>query len=235
MYSQADDHEVINNYGGTWKHYNEAYKNRTGYSNVVNEGIKAFFDFSPIDISSNNSNSNNSTHTKPTIYRSFHWGKDLDLIILDAHSYRSRNDLPDSSVNKTLFGKEQLKWLEQGLLNSKATWKVISDDDPISIPSCDEKESLHTPRGCDNWATDGKSRLSFTRERAEFMKFLDDHNIKNVFFVTTDVHFPANIVINEDPNHDGKRLVLYELVSGPLAAGRMQLCYRLMVSIDSSN
>jgi alkaline phosphatase D len=101
----------------------------------------------------------------------------------------------DSSVNKTLFGNEQLKWLEQSLLNSNATWKVISDDDPISIPSYDENESQHTPRGCDNWATDGKSNLSFAKERDDFMKFLDDHSIKNVLFVTTDVHFPVNIVI----------------------------------------
>ena len=227
MYSQADDHEVLNNYGGPWKYYNEAYKNRTGYSNVVNGGINAFFAFSPIG------NSNN-THAKPTIYRSFNWGKDLDLFILDAHSYRSRNDLPDSSVNKTLFGKEQLKWLEQGLLNSKATWKIISDDDPISIPECDENESLHTPRGCDNWATDGKSQLSFTRERGDFMKFLDDNNIKNVLFVTTDVHFPANIVINEDPNHDGKRLILYELVSGPLTAGPADIPNKLDPTINAT-
>jgi phosphodiesterase/alkaline phosphatase D-like protein len=61
--------------------------------------------------------------------------------------------------------------------------------------------------------------LSFARERDDFMKFLDNHNIKNVLFITTDVHFPANIIINEDPNHDGQKLTLYELVSGPLTAG----------------
>lgn len=132
IYSQADDHEVLNNYGGSWKYYNEAYKNRTGYTNVVNGGLNAFFNFSPIDVL------NNTTQHK--IYRSFNWGKDLDLFILDAHSFRSRHDAPNSA-NKTLLGKDQLKWLEQSLLNSKATWKVISDDDPITIPSCDEKES----------------------------------------------------------------------------------------------
>jgi phosphodiesterase/alkaline phosphatase D-like protein len=51
------------------------------------------------------------------------------------------------------------------------------------------------------------------------MRFLDNNNIKNVIFVTTDVHFPANIMINEDPNHDGRKLIVYELVSGPLSAG----------------
>jgi len=236
IYSQADDHEVLNNYGGSWKYYNEAYKNRTGYSNVVNGGLNAFFNFSPMAVFKNNTNNNddnNNTISQHKIYRSFNWGKDLDLFILDAHSFRSRHDSPNSA-NKTLLGKDQLRWLEEGLLNSKTTWKVISDDDPITIPSCDEKESLHTPRGCDNWATDGKIKWSFAAERDEFMRFLDNNNIKNVIFVTTDVHFPANIMINEDPNHDGRKLTVYELVSGPLSAGPTEQPGKLDPTINAT-
>jgi alkaline phosphatase D len=36
--------------------------------------------------------------------------------------------------------------------------------------------------------------------------------------VTTDVHFPSNIIVDEDPNHDGDRVIVHEIVSGPLAA-----------------
>jgi phosphodiesterase/alkaline phosphatase D-like protein len=78
----------------------------------------------------------------------------MDLFILDAHSYRSSNDLPDTHSNKTLFGKEQLHWLETSLLNSNAMWKVVSDDDPSTIPDCD-KEGPHVTQGGDNWSTDG--------------------------------------------------------------------------------
>jgi alkaline phosphatase D len=137
-------------------------------------------------------------------------------------------------VNKTLLGQDQLKWLKEGLLNSKATWKVISDDDPITIASCDEKESLHTPRGCDNWATDGKIEWSFTAERDGFMRLLDDNNIKNVIFVTTEVPLPANIMINEDPNHDGRKLTEYELVSGPLSAGPTEQPGKLDPTINAT-
>jgi phosphodiesterase/alkaline phosphatase D-like protein len=37
----------------------------------------------------------------------------MDLFLLDALSYRDRNDLSQNftSSNKTLFGKEQLQWL----------------------------------------------------------------------------------------------------------------------------
>jgi alkaline phosphatase D len=141
------------------------------------------------------------------------------------HSYRSRNDIDDTPENnKTLLGKDQLHWLEQGLLNSTATWKVISADVPTTIPNCFNKQL-----GCDNWATNVSTTTSnssnnstfkktFTRERSDFLKFLDDHNIKNVVIVATDVHFPTNILVEDDPNHDGHKLIYYELVSGPLAA-----------------
>ena len=43
------------------------------------------------------------------------------------HSYRSRNDIDDTpGTNKTLLGKDQLHWLEQDLLNSTATWKLLT-------------------------------------------------------------------------------------------------------------
>jgi alkaline phosphatase D len=208
MYSQADDHEVVNDYGGKWSYWTDSTKNRTGFPNVVKAGINAFFNFSPIDRNKGGPD---------RIYRSFNWGKDLDLFILDMHSYRSRNDLPDTPQNnKTLLGKGQLQWLEQSLLNSTATWKVISGDVPTSIPNCFNKDL-----GCDNWATNGTSdtfKETFTRERSDFLKFLDDHNIKNVVFVATDVHFPTNVLVEDDPNHDGDKLIYHELVSGPISA-----------------
>jgi alkaline phosphatase D len=208
MYSQADDHEVVNDYGGKWSYWTDSTKNRTGFPNVVKAGIDAFFNFLPID---------RNKGEPDRIYRSFNWGKDLDLFILDMHSYRSRNDLPDTPQNnKTLLGTEQLDWLEQSLLNSTATWKVISADVPATIPNCFNKQL-----GCDNWATNSTSdtfKETFTRERSDFLKFLDDNNIKNVVFVATDVHFPTNILVEDDPNHDGDKLIYHELVSGPLSA-----------------
>ena len=206
MYSQADDHEVVNDYGGKWSYWTNATKGRAGFSNIVKAGINTFFSFSPIDRNKDEPN---------RIYRSFHWGKDLDLFILDMHSYRSRNDLPDTPQNnKTLLGRDQLRWLEQSLLNSTTTWKVISADVPTTIPSCFNKEL-----GCDNWATNGTTfKKTFTRERSDFLKFLDDHNIRNVVIVATDVHFPTNILVEDDPNHDGHKLIYHELISGPISA-----------------
>jgi len=211
MYSQLDDHEVINDFGAKWDHFID-YPLKAGYPILVKAGMAAFFNYSPMKIYNTSSRDSNSDLNH--IYRHFNWGKDLDLFLLDDRSYRSLNNLADNNINnKTLLGKEQLHWLENSLLNSNTTWKIISTTIPVTIPNC-----YNSTKGCDNWATDGSTNKTFTSERSEFLKFLDEKNIKNIVFVTTDVHFPANIQVNQDFNGDGDTLKFYELVSGPLSA-----------------
>jgi alkaline phosphatase D len=212
MYSQWDDHEVINDFGALWPYWNSLNKDREGYPNIVNEGRKTFFDYSPID---------RNPEEKNRIYRSFNWGPYLDLFILDGRSYRSPNSMADTpDNNKTMLGSKQLEWLKQGLKNSSAVWKVISSDIPISVPTGANASIL----GRDGWAngneTNFSSKTGFERELQQLLRFLDDSNIKNVVFVTTDVHFPANILYDIDANDDGDKLIFHELISGPLSAFR---------------
>jgi alkaline phosphatase D len=210
MYIQWDDHEVINDFGSKWSYWNSQNKNRTGYQNLVQAGREAFFNFSPIE---------RNQQDPDRIYRSFHWGKDVDLLILDARSYRSRNDLPDiEQNNKTLLGRDQMSWLKETLANSNATWKIISSDVPMSIPTGSNASVF----GRDGWADgtdrDFSSKTGFERELGDLMKFIDDHDINDVVFVTTDAHFPAILKYNSDFNGDGDPINVYEIVCGPLSA-----------------
>ena len=71
MYSQSDDHEVIDNYGNLFfyevsKYPNE--RNKSGYSNLVKTGINYFFEFSPIEKNQEN---------PPKYIECFNWGKIL--------------------------------------------------------------------------------------------------------------------------------------------------------------
>ncbi|MGI0033461.1 MAG: alkaline phosphatase D family protein [Nitrososphaeraceae archaeon] len=212
MYSQWDDHEVINDFGSQWSYWNSQNSNRTGYQNLVQEGREIFFNFSPIE---------RNQQDPDRIYRSFHWGKDLDIIILDARSYRSRNDVPDiEQNNKTMLGMDQISWLKETLSNSNATWKIISSDVPVSIPTGFNASEF----GRDGWANgvdmDFSSKTGFERELVQIMKFIDDDNISSVVFVTTDVHFPSILKYNADVNGDGDPVNLYEIVSGPISAIR---------------
>jgi alkaline phosphatase D len=221
MYSQWDDHEIINDFGAKWPYWNLFTVNRQGYPNIVNEGRNAFFYYSPLDINNSNSNATATDHDKH-IYRSFNWGKHLDLFLIDGRSYRSHNHLADTSdSNKTMLGDEQLQWLKRELSNSNATWKVISSDVPISIPTGSNTSIL----GRDGWAngneTDNYSYYTgFERELTDLLKLIDEQNMKNIVFITTDVHFPAFIKYNFDLNNDGNTTEVYELISGPLSAFR---------------
>ena len=212
MYSQWDDHEVINDFGALWPYWNSFNKDREGYPNIVNEGREAFFNYSPIVRNQDDKN---------RIYRSFNWGPYLELFILDGRSYRSPNSMVDTPENnKTMLGSEQLRWLEKGLMNSSATWKVISSDIPISVPTGANASIL----GRDGWANGNETNFSFKtgfeRELQRLLRSLDDNNIQNIVFVTTDVHFPANIQYEVDANDDGDKLIFHELISGPLSAFR---------------
>jgi alkaline phosphatase D len=222
MYSQWDDHEIINDFGSKWPYWNLFTIDREGYPNIVSEGRNTFLYYSPLD-SGDNNNNYTSNDPEKRIYRSFNWGKDLDLFIIDARSYRSQNHLADTpDGNKTMLGQEQLQWLKQELSNSNATWKVISSDVPISIPTGSNTSIL----GRDGWANGNETNnysyyTGFESELTDILRFIDNQQIKNVVFITTDVHFPAFIKYNQDLNNDGNMTEIHELVSGPLSAFRL--------------
>jgi alkaline phosphatase D len=223
MYSQWDDHDVINDFGAKWPYWNLFSMNRQGYPNIVKEGRNAFLDYSPMDTGGSNNNTGNDDDDDYThIYRSFNWGKDLDIFLIDGRSYRSQNHLADTpDSNKTMLGDRQLEWLKQGLSNSNATWKIISSDIPISVPTGSNTSIL----GRDGWANGNETNnysyyTGFERELTDLFKLIDEHNIKNIVFLTTDVHFPVFLKYNFDLNNDGNMTDIYELVSGPLSALR---------------
>lgn len=226
VYSQTDDHEVADNYDGNSDYYKEAFQNRTGFKNLVHEGLRAFFNYSPIE----------AYKEEPLrIYRSFNWGQYLDIFLLDSHQYRTTGSIPETpSSNKTILGKSQLEWLKYSIKNSNATWKVILNDVPVTIPHCFTDKVSNTSR-CDNWATDNKSIATFTKERDDFMSYLDKHDIKNVIFIVTDIHYAANIIVNHDFDGDGDGLKFYELLSGPLSASPMMATEALDPTINATH
>jgi alkaline phosphatase D len=139
-------------------------------------------------------------------------------MLLDGRYYRSRNDAPDEA-GKTLLGPQKLAWLKETLAHSRATWKVVSVDVPLSVPT-------GSRYGRDAWAngntTEPVGRTGFEHELLDLMRFLDDHQVKNVVFLAADVHFAAQIRYSIDPNGDGNPLIIHELIAGPLSAMRRQ-------------
>lgn len=181
------------------------------------------------------------------LYRSFRWGRHVEMFILDLRGYRSRQasklrvcDNPPGSIvpdlaptapapiraafaplsrqmalpvpagcqaalldpKRTLLGREQKAWLQQRLRQSPATWKFIVSQVPV-------QEIFANPY--DRWE-------GYAAERAEILNFIRASAIRNVIWLSTDLHA---VLIND------VRLATYtppfepsgmkEVVVGPIA------------------
>ena len=184
VYVTWDDHEVRNDFSGPFEERMPA-------------GRRALREYWPI-----------AEHVDEPhrLYRSFRYGADLDLFVLDTRQYRSRSTDLDGPA-KTMLGAEQVQWLIEGLIRSTATWKIIATTVPLSIPKGGAGYS-------DGWAT-GPGAPGFERERQVLVDAILQRGMKNVIFLGGDVHYvQANAY---DPNRDGI-IDFHEFVAGPLSA-----------------
>jgi alkaline phosphatase D len=196
LYAQWDDHEVVNDFGAAWDRWHTGTAGRAGYGNVVAEGLAAFRLWNAVPA---------------RMYRSFRWGRDLELFLLDNRSFRSRNDLPDGP-GKTMLGGAQLAWLKAGLRRSTATWKVVAAAAPLSVPAGSD-----TAR--DGWASGG-GPTGFEHELRDLLADLDAANVRNIVFANAGPHTAYVFEYRPDANGDGDPLVFHEFVTGPLSADR---------------
>ncbi len=187
---QWDDHEVINDFGAEWDHF-PMFPDKPGYRNLVEEGRDAFVRWTPAEF---------------PLHRAVAWGELTEFFLLDARSYRSLNSAEDGP-DKTLLGAEQQDWLVEAVGNSEATWKVVSSDVPLSIPTGWQSETY----GADGWT-------GFEHELLGILRQLDEADVDNLVFVTTDVHWPSSMRYEVDADGDGDTLVFHEFVVGPLRA-----------------
>ncbi|MFC4803300.1 glycerophosphodiester phosphodiesterase family protein [Neobacillus sp. GCM10023253] len=184
-----DDHEVTNDFSGPSQP-------------LTPTGLSAFKDYWPIS---------GERSEADKLYHKYSWGNTMDMMILNNRGYRSPNTQADGA-DKTMLGDEQLHWLKQQLLESDSKVKLIATSVPISIPT-------GKAMARDGWANgdnvNPNDPTGYENEFKEISDFIIEKGIKNVFFVTTDVHFAE--VIKYDANHDGKA-DYNELISGPIGA-----------------
>ncbi|MCC6155192.1 MAG: alkaline phosphatase D family protein, partial [Candidatus Hydrogenedentes bacterium] len=63
-------------------------------------------------------------------YRTFRWGKDLQIWLVEGRDFRSANDLPDGP-EKTIWGKDQKEWFKKTVAESDASFRVLISPTPI--------------------------------------------------------------------------------------------------------
>lgn len=129
------------------------------------------------------------------------WG-DVDVFMTDDRWFRSDDHEKDSvdgkpNPDKQMLGHQQLQWLEQSLLYSKATFKIIAVGNQVLNPvSRDER-----------WA-------DYPAEYNAFMDFLRDNRINGVIFLTGDRHHSEIIKTDREGLYP-----LYDVTVSPLTSG----------------
>lgn len=109
---------------------------------------------------------------KPT-YRTYRWGKDLQIWLVEGRDYRSPNNMEDGA-DKTIWGQNQLAWFKQTVNASDATFKVLISPTPIVGPDRTNKNDNHANKG-------------FTHEGNIIRSFIAQH--PNMYIVCGDRHW----------------------------------------------
>ncbi|HEY2649082.1 MAG TPA: alkaline phosphatase D family protein [Puia sp.] len=127
---------------------------------------------------------------------------DMDLFLTDDRYFRSADELADSlngkpNPDKHFFGQKQLHWLEDALVQSLASFKII-------VVGSQTLNPMSRDEGFYN----------YSYEYHELMDFLYENHIKGVLFLTGDRHH-SEIVKTERPgNYD-----LYDITVSPFTSG----------------
>jgi alkaline phosphatase D len=203
---QWDDHETLNNWDPYKTIEDSRYKEKR-CSVLSTRARQALFEYTPII----------APQIEPQrIYSRLAYGPSLDLFKLDARSYRgpnSPNDQIQDSPSAAYFGPTQLAWLKAELLASKSTWKVILHDMPLGLIIKDGVKNF------EGSSQGNGSPLGRELEIAGLLRFIKNNSIKNVVWLTADVHYAAAHFY--DPAHaqftDFEPF--WEFVAGPLHSG----------------
>ena len=156
--------------------------------------MQVFQEFNPLGDEVYSGTNDPRVDGRPKFYRSMSFASTAALIVLDARSFRDKEEAQLSAAqvinplavvrnlaamfepNRTMIGQPQLAALKADLLaahKAGITWKFIMIPEPI--------QQMGWFGGVDRWE-------GYALERSEVLKFIEDNSIRNVVFITADVH-----------------------------------------------
>jgi phosphodiesterase/alkaline phosphatase D-like protein len=201
--SMFDDHEVASEFaGGALASSDPRFAGSGTYVNdtqLYRNGVTAFEQYNAIQSNTYTGTGDPRFDGKPDLYRYDIHGSDAAIFMVDTRSFRDAQ-LPEPSPvdspqflaaafdpTRSMLGGVQLTRLEHDLIdaqNKGITWKFVNISDPI-----------------ENFgpiAAAGRFE-GYAAERSELLKFINDHHIENVVFVSADDHlFSVNNLTYQD-------------------------------------
>lgn len=155
-YWLKDDHDTLSNDSWPGRKFGEL---------TFDEGQKIFHQQAPLGKDS---------------YRTFRWGRDLQIWFTDGRDFRSPNRMPDGP-KKTIWGAEQKAWFKRTVKESDATWKILVSPTPLVGPDRKNKNDNHSNEG-------------FAHEGNEIREWLKTHVPDNFFVICGDRHWQYHSV-----------------------------------------
>jgi phosphodiesterase/alkaline phosphatase D-like protein len=226
VYAMIDDHEVTNDFAGGAPPTSDPRFDPTG-ADFINEtqlyknGLQAFQDYQPIEQRIWSGTGDDRVDGTPDLYRRQNYGDDAAVFVLDARSYRDQEldnanptnladigrFLAQSFTSRTMLGDPQLERLKANLLDAQedgVLWKFVMVPEPI--------QNLGPVGAADRFE-------GYAAERNELLKFIDDHDIDNVVFVSADIHGTLVNNLTYQTSFDGPQIALdsWEITTGAVA------------------
>ncbi len=156
-YWLKDDHDVLNN---------DSWPGRKMGTLTFAEGQRIFRQQAPMG-------------DGPS-YRTYRWGRDLQVWMTDGRDFRSPNRMSDGP-EKSIWGEEQKEWFKTTVAESTATWKVLVTPTPLVGPDRKNKRDNHANEG-------------FQHEGDEIRAWLKENVPDNFFSICGDRHWQFHSV-----------------------------------------
>jgi len=208
---QWDDHEVLNNWSPSKDLSKDDRYTEKSIGVLSARAGRAFHEMTPIRYI---------PEEPGRVYRKISYGPLLEIFFLDLRSYRGPNGPAletELTPQSRILGEGQTRWLKRELIASKATWKVIACDMPLGVIVWDngkDKKGAEAVSNGDQGPAKGREL-----EIAELLKFIKVSDIRNVVWLTADIHYTAAHYYNPDKAQFQDFAPFWEFVSGPIHAG----------------
>jgi len=106
-------------------------------------------------------------------WRTFRWGRDLQIWLVEGRDYRSPNTMPDGH-DKTIWGEKQKAWFKRTVRGSDASFRILISPTPVVGPDRTNKR-------------DNYSNKTFQYEGNEIREFISKQ--KNMYVICGDRHW----------------------------------------------
>jgi alkaline phosphatase D len=202
-----DDHEVLNNWYPTEVLGSDLPHTEKSVALLAARAKRAFQEYTPMRFD---------PADPERVYRACRFGRLVDIVGFDMRSYRgdnSPNRQPALSDDSALLGATQVEWLKTRLAASTAVWKIIASDMPLGLVVSDGA-AFDAVANRDSGVPLGREI-----ELAGLLRFIRDRRIRNVVFVTGDVHYCAAHYYNPSRAAFTEFHPFWEFVAGPAHAG----------------